>query len=648
MQNKLSRLSIVMKVSILAGSIAALASFIVGTLIVNGSSEIVYQNALSRLQYQTNIKSLNLISDIKNLSGDARYLVGTPPISGIPRAIKNGGIDPLDKSHLKTWQQRLATIFTELIRAKPNYLQIRYIGIENNGKELLRVERRGNEINKRPTNELQEKGNTTYFKKAMNNNPGEIYLSDISLNREYGKISEPHTPVLRAATPVYFEGKLFGVLVINMTFSNIFNELITNTPRELTPYVTNEAGYFLAHPNKNMTFGFDIGNDNTIQKIYNNFDLHRDSDLREKEFSVSSNGDVLHVVKAFYDPTQSNRFFAVMLATSYDNLQAGSKMLRRQSFMTMSLLVIISLIIAALLASRLMRPLQLISVAADDLAHGREVSNLPVQYKDEIGELARSFDNMHKQLEDKEHQLIVSQGQVHHANKMSSLGEMASGMAHEINSPIQSISLIAQRVQRQLNKGMAKEDINDSMEKIAASVNKISEIIDSLRKVSRASTKDEFRNTKLKELIEDVINMTEERFKVNNIHFEVNYDGISENTLIQCQRLQISQVLINLVNNAYDAIQDMDDKWIKVNFKKREQKILISVIDCGSGIPDEILDKIFEPMFTTKEIGKGTGLGLSISNDIIVKHHGLFYVDKEAENTCFVIELPIYQTRHHT
>lgn len=643
----LSNLSIVMKVSILVGSIAALASFIVGTLIVNGSSDIVYENALNRLKYETNIKSLNLVSDIKNLSGDAQYLVGTPPISGIPRAIKNNGIDPLDKSSLAIWQNRLATIFTELIRAKPNYLQIRYIGIANNGKELTRVERKGNLILNIPKKELQQKGDTIYFKNAIKINHGEVYLSDISLNREFGKVSEPHTPVIRAATPVFVENKLFGILVINMEFSGIFNTLIKNTPRELVPYVTNEKGYFLAHPNKHMTYGFDLKNQNRIQAIYSNFNINKNNDLRDTEFTLESNDDVIHVVKAHFDPTQEDRFLAVMLATSYKNLQSGSEQLRFQSFMIMGLLVFISLIVAAALVSRLMRPLQLISIASDDLANGREISDLPIESGDEIGELARSFDNMHKQLEDKERELIISQGHVHNTNKMTSLGEMASSMAHEINSPIQTISLIAQRVQRQLKKDMPKEDIDESMEKITANVNKISEIIDSLRKVSRASTTDEFHNTRVKDLINDVINITEERFKVNNVHFQVSYNDLSENTLIQCQRLQISQVLINLVNNAYDAIEDLDDKWIKVDFKKISQKIQISVTDSGKGISPAILDKIFEPMFTSKDIGKGTGLGLSISNDIINKHHGLFYVDKDSPNTRFVIELPILQPQNN-
>lgn len=640
-----SSLSIVMKVSILAASVTAIASVIVGSVIINGSSDIIFQDALNRLKYETNIKSINLVTDIKNLRGDAQYLVGTPPIKGIPRAIENDGTDPIGKSDLIEWESRLETIFSELIRAKPNYLQIRYIGITGEGKELIRVDRQGSSIQKVDSKNLQQKGNMTYFKEAIKLHPGEVHLSNITLNREFGKISEPHTSVIRAATPVFYNKKLFAVLVINMEFNQIFKQLIKNTPREFIPYVTNEEGYFLAHPNKKMTYGFDLGNNNKIQTRYKDFNLMNNSDLRDDAFTVRTNGDVIHVIKSYYDPRNEERYFAVMLATSNKNLKSKSEELRLQSFLIMGFLVIISLITAALLASKLMRPLQLISTASEDLAHGREVSNLPIESNDEIGELARSFDNMRHQLEDKENELLISQSHVHQANKMASLGEMASGMAHEINSPIQTISLTAQRVQRQLSKDMPKEDINSSMENIVKSVNNISEIIDSLRRVSRASNDDNFIDTTIKDIIDDVKHMTVERFKVKSIRFDVHYNNMPDTTTIQCQRLQISQVLINLVNNAYDAIHELDDKWIKISVNKITDKIQISVTDSGSSITDDIVDRIFEPLFTTKEIGKGTGLGLSISRDIILKHNGLFFIDKESKNTRFIIELPIFHVK---
>ena len=635
-----------MKVSLLAGSVAALASLIVGSIIVSDSSEIVYQNALNRLKYETNIKTIRLVADIKNLSGDALYLSGTPPIKGIVRSTANNDVDPFDNSNLATWKNRLATIFSELIRAKPNYLQIRYIGLANQGKELVRVDRKGNQIQTIPDRELQNKDNTTYFEQAIQKNLGEVYLSDISLNREFGKISEPHTPVIRAATPIFHDNKLFGILVINMDFTEIFDNLVKNTPRTLTPYVTNENGFFLAHPDKKRTYGFDFESEHTIQSVYKNINLKHSTDLRDVEYTLESNGDVIHIVKAHFDPTAKSRFFAVMLATSIENLDAASIQLRYKSFMIMGLLVILSLLVAAYLASRLMRPLELISLAAENLAQGQKISNLPTDSKDEIGELARSFDNMRCQLEDKERELIVSQGHVHHANKMSSLGEMASSMAHEINTPIQSINLIAQRVQRQLNKNLSHEEINDSMKKITTSVSKVSEIINSLRNVSRDSTQDEFTDTRLSDLIGDAINMSEERFRVNNVDFNVNFHNVSENTVLQCQRLQISQVLINLVNNAYYAIKELDNKWIEISIQKISNKIRFSVTDSGCGIPDEKLERIFEPMFTTKEVGNGTGLGLSISSDIIAQHDGLLYVDKESKNTCFIFEIPIIHTNN--
>ena len=638
-----SKLSIVMKMSILAGSVTAAASIIIGTVVINGSADIVYQNALNRLKYETNYKSISLISDIKNLNEDAKYLAATPPIKGIPRALANNGTDPFDNSSVETWENRLATIFSELIRAKSNYLQIRYIGLSDGGKELVRIERNGNLIQKIEINKLQQKGNTNYFKKSLKLNPGDVYLSEISLNREFGKISVPHIPVIRAVTPVFFRNQLFGILVINMSFEHIFKNLIKNTPRELTPYVTNENGYFLAHPNKKMTYGFEFNKENTIQALYDNFELNGDKDIRDTEFSIKSNGDVIHVVKAYFDPSSDERFFAVMLATSYKNLQAQSAQLTYNNYILTSLLVIISLIVAALLASRLLKPLRLITQAADDLAQGREVLNLPIKYNDEIGELARSFDDMHHQLKDKESELILSQSRVHYASKMASLGKMAAGMAHEINTPIQTVNLIAERVQRQLKKNMTHEEIDSSMNKILNSVHKVSDIIDSLRKVSRDSKEDPFTNIKVKALLEDSVNMTEERFKVNNVAFKIEYHDISQDTFVQCQGLQISQVIINLINNAYDAIEELNKKWVTIDVYKRSEKLQISITDSGYRMSDDIIDKIFEPLYTSKDIGKGTGLGLSISRDIILNHHGVLYVDKKSENTRFVIEIPFIQ-----
>jgi signal transduction histidine kinase len=104
--------------------------------------------------------------------------------------------------------------------------------------------------------------------------------------------------------------------------------------------------------------------------------------------------------------------------------------------------------------------------------------------------------------------------------------------------------------------------------------------------------------------------------------------------------IQISQVILNLLNNAFDAIQDATDKWIKIQTYIEHGQVQIRVTDCGHGISNEVAKKIMQPFFTTKPIGKGTGLGLSISKGIVEAHQGKLTIDTESKNTCFVITLP--------
>jgi C4-dicarboxylate-specific signal transduction histidine kinase len=112
---------------------------------------------------------------------------------------------------------------------------------------------------------------------------------------------------------------------------------------------------------------------------------------------------------------------------------------------------------------------------------------------------------------------------------------------------------------------------------------------------------------------------------------------------VLCREVQLSQVIINLVNNASDAIIDLPEKWIELDVTKDEtgKKIIISLTDSGNGIPQEIAKKLMTAFFSTKGVGKGTGLGLSISQKIINEHQGDLFLDQSCQHTRFIIELPI-------
>lgn len=106
------------------------------------------------------------------------------------------------------------------------------------------------------------------------------------------------------------------------------------------------------------------------------------------------------------------------------------------------------------------------------------------------------------------------------------------------------------------------------------------------------------------------------------------------------RQAQIEQVLLNLLNNSFDAIQSTPDRWIHITARLENHRVLILVTDSGTGIPNDVQQKMLQPFFTTKEVGKGTGLGLSISKGIIEDHQGQLYYDPKNKNTCFVIDLP--------
>ena len=132
--------------------------------------------------------------------------------------------------------------------------------------------------------------------------------------------------------------------------------------------------------------------------------------------------------------------------------------------------------------------------------------------------------------------------------------------------------------------------------------------------------------------------MCHERFKTNGVNLTV---GEVPDVFIRCRATQISQVLINLLNNSYDAIETLPEKWVKVELDAGSERARIRIVDSGLGIPLEIRDKILNPFFTTKEIGKGTGLGLSVSKGIIDEHGGVLSVPENVKNTTFEIELHI-------
>jgi len=235
-------------------------------------------------------------------------------------------------------------------------------------------------------------------------------------------------------------------------------------------------------------------------------------------------------------------------------------------------------------------------------------------------------------------ELKAAQESLVYSSKMVALGEMAGGIAHEINNPLTIIKGHADRIRLILQKAVDPEAIASSVEQIGGTVDRISKIIQGLKNFSRDSTEVIFEPNTLIDVVQDSLSFCQEKLKNQSISIKVSGD-LSLRVL--CSRVQISQVIVNLIINSSYAIRKLSEKWIRIELSRVGLQAKMSVMDSGSGIGPEIRMKIMDPFFTTKPIGEGTGLGLSISRGILENHSGKLVLDEKSEHTKFDLILPL-------
>lgn len=222
------------------------------------------------------------------------------------------------------------------------------------------------------------------------------------------------------------------------------------------------------------------------------------------------------------------------------------------------------------------------------------------------------------------------------ASRLASLGEMAGAIAHEVNNPLTIIQGQSTLLKSSLRKIKA-DDLALKAEKIHDTCERIAKIIKGLKSFSRDGTNDQPVITTVDIFVEDLTSLCLNRASEKNISLKFEF---TSGAMIYGNMTQLGQVLINLINNSIDAVEILNEKWVVAKFESSEKEMKIAVTDSGLGINENILDKIMNPFFTTKELGKGTGLGLSISHGIIARHNGDFYYNRHFAHTQFIIILP--------
>ncbi len=224
-------------------------------------------------------------------------------------------------------------------------------------------------------------------------------------------------------------------------------------------------------------------------------------------------------------------------------------------------------------------------------------------------------------------------------SRLASLSEMGGGIAHEINNPLTIIQGYAAQLTSMIHRKQLPDDkVVYAAEKIIETSERIAKIVYKLRSYSRDGEKEPFRTEEVKVIVESALDFCRARFRNHNI--KINFAEIPAHLLVNCRPVQLIQSIFNLLNNSFDAVSKLSEKWIQIDVKELEDQIEIHVTDSGKGIPDSVANKMYDPFFTTKDIGQASGLGLSITNSLLAMHGGKIHLDTTTKNTCFVITLP--------
>lgn len=229
----------------------------VGWFSYRNLEQALLPSVLSRIESHSGL----VVSEIQSFTRGARADISTFRklfvAEGLVLAISNGGIDPVDHVAAATWRDRLARRLIEELIAKPSYSQFRLIGIKDDGREIVRVDRSGphGAVRDVPAFELQQKSDRPYFEETIRMGPGDIYVSPITLNEEKGVIETPHIPTLRLASPVFTpDGEVFGIVIINVDMRAAFDRARSAVRSGGAIYVVNERGDYFVHPDVNREF----------------------------------------------------------------------------------------------------------------------------------------------------------------------------------------------------------------------------------------------------------------------------------------------------------------------------------------------------------------------------------------------------------
>ncbi len=616
-------------------------------LMIRSGGDILMKNISDHLEELSDI-SVRAVQDLilhsqKNLLS----IAASPDVRSTLVALsgKDGS------GNLKKSLHRLEVSFLEFQQMETSIQAIRFIDAK--GFVLVKV-REGKIISRSGPLDtalhmraVSSKVGRDFFKNTIRLDSEKIWISN--LERGWMEGEEYWCPgMVRFATPVFFaDGRRAGVIIINVwgkTLGIMINRLIAPALGKAFIVERNlidakRHGIYLFHQDQSCEFGNQTGSN---IRVFHDFPPSITKKWMRKDKGISfhpTNGDIL--VHRYFSPYgNAKRGWVIVVDAKRDVVLAPLAAVKRKA--KLSALAIFGLMIVAVLffARSLTLPIR----AVIDGTHriSRDLSaRIRITSRDEIGQLAAEINQMAVTLEENIRRRKEMEIRAAQAEKLASIGEMAAGLAHELNTPLGNIKALASLTGKDLRENRIdaaciREDLDD----IVIQTEKCSHIIGGLLGFARKGEV-KFSLNNINTCLAEAISLVRMRSEEKKVAITLNED--SGLPLIKVDGHQLEQVFINILLNGIDAVPEKGRIEVSSSFDGKA--IVICFTDTGCGINPEALSKIFDPFFSTKETGKGTGLGLSISYGIVRNHGGSIDArNRKDGGAVFTLRLPMGKT----
>jgi len=366
---------------------------------------------------------------------------------------------------------------------------------------------------------------------------------------------------------------------------------------------------------------------------------------------------------------EKDKIGSVRLILSLEQVNLAISQAEKAAIILTLVVAVFTILLLTFFVGVVTKPIKEMVVITDLVARGDLTQQVDIQQHDEVGQLAQTFNKMIESLQQSRDEieeynrtleqkiiqrtleLDAAQTQLVQSEKMSAIGQLAAGVAHELNNPLGGILGYSQFALEKMKKSHMDGCGSEEMSKyirylgdIEVQARRCKAIVQNLLRFSRSSRTTEFEKVDINAIITDTITFIEHQLHMNQITLEVDLDSRSPD--IEANSGQLQQVFTNLIINSMHASPPETTIEVKSRYSPAlgefEGAVELSFTDQGTGIEQENLKRIFEPFYTTKEVGKGTGLGLSVSYGIIKAHGGEIRVDSIVDKgTTFTIILPL-------